>query len=242
METEKKLVFESDFYIKQIMKLWDEGEKWASWISEVTSKYSTGKRILDVPCGIGRISHFLVKKGFNVVGVDISEKMIKAAEENTQEATFKIGDMRYLEDIFKDEKFDITININNSLGYYEEEDDVKILNQLKKVSKSLVIINLDNRDYTIYNKPNEYYTYAPPYLVLSRETFDPTTSRLMVRRTYFMNDKEIGKIEYSQRLYSLHEVLSILKKAGLKPIEIVAGHSWKGFSIEDSEMTIISKV
>ncbi len=168
--------------------------------------------------------------------------MIKAAEENTQGATFKIGDMRYLEDIFKDEKFDITININNSLGYYEEEDDVKILNQLKKVSKSLVIINLDNRDYTIYNKPNEYYTYAPPYLVLSRETFDPTTSRLMVRRTYFMNDKEIGKIEYSQRLYSLHEVLSILKKAGLKPIEIVAGHSWKGFSIEDSEMTIISKV
>ncbi|BBG22758.1 class I SAM-dependent methyltransferase [Sulfuracidifex tepidarius] len=242
METEKKLVFESDFYIKQIMKLWDEGEKWASWISEVANKYNAGKKILDVPCGIGRISHFLSKKGFDVVGVDISEKMIKTASENTSKASFRIGDMRYLTNIFNEEKFDIAININNSLGYYNEEEDVRILEQLREVTKNLVIINLDNRDYTIYNKPSEYYTYAPPYLVLSKETFDPTTSRLIVKRTYFMDDKEVGKIEYSQRLYSLHEVLAIVKKAGLKPVEVVAGHSWKNFSIDDSEMTIISSV
>ncbi len=242
MEGEKKLVFESDFYIKQFMKLWDEGEKWASWISEVANKYNAGRKILDVPCGIGRISHFLSKKGFDVVGVDISEKMIRTASENTSKVSFKIGDMRYLKDLFNDEKFDIAININNSLGYYNEEEDVKILEQLREVTKNLVIINLDNRDYTIYNKPSEYYTYAPPYLVLSKEIFDPTTSRLVVKRTYFMDDKEVGKIEYSQRLYSLHEVLAILKKARLKPVEIVAGHSWKNFSIDDSEMTIISSI
>ncbi len=242
MEAEKKLVFESDFYIKQIMKLWDEGEKWASWIAEVSRKYGTGKKVLDVPCGIGRISHFLSEKGFDVIGVDISEKMIRAASESTRSATFKIGDMRSLKGIFQNKQFDITININNSLGYYDEEEDVKILQQLKDVTNGLVIINLDNRDYTIYNKPNEYYTYAPPYIVLSRETFDPATSRLMVNRTYFMDDKEVGKIEYSQRLYSLHEVLLILRRAGLKPVEILSGHSWKAFSIEDAEMTIISKV
>ncbi|BDB99159.1 class I SAM-dependent methyltransferase [Saccharolobus caldissimus] len=233
-------IFESDFYVREMIKVWDEGEKWANWIDEVVNKYKLDKKVLDVPCGIGRVSYFLAKKGYDVTGIDISEKMINIAKSNIQNGKFIVGDMRRLNEIIGNEKYDLVINIYNSLGYYSEEDDLKILESIRLSTKKLAVINLDNRDYIIYNKPSEYYTFIPPYLVYSKVEFEPETSRLKVYRKYYMDNKEVGEINYSQRLYSIHEVLTLLKKAGLKAIEVVSGYSWKRFSIMDPEMTIIA--
>ncbi|MEM0293893.1 MAG: class I SAM-dependent methyltransferase [Saccharolobus sp.] len=233
-------VFESDFYLREMTKVWDEGEKWASWIDEVVNKYKLDKKVLDVPCGIGRVSYFLVKRGYDVTGIDISEKMINMAKSNIQNGKFIVGDMRRLEEIIKGEKYDLVINIYNSLGYYTEEDDLKILESFRNAANKLIVINLDNRDYIIYNKPSEYYAFIPPYLVYSKFEFEQETSRLKIYRKYYINEKEVGEINYSQRLYSVHEILTLLKKAGLKIVEIVSGYSWKKFSIMDPEMTIIA--
>ncbi|AOL17036.1 SAM-dependent methyltransferase [Sulfolobus sp. A20] len=240
MSEEWLRVFESDLYIREMLKVWDEGERWANWIDEAVSKYKLGKKVLDVPCGVGRVAYFLSKKGYKVTGVDISEKMISMARNNISNGNFIVGDMRRLKDIIGDEKYDLVININNSLGYYTEEDDIKILESLRQSSNGLVIINLDNRDYIIYNKPSEYYMFIPPYLVYSKVDFDQETSRLNVYRKYYMDGKLVGEINYSQRLYSLHEALALLKKSGLKAIEILSGYSWKKFTIADPEMTIIA--
>lgn len=60
-------IFESDLYINEMLKLWEEGNKWAKWIDEVSRKYNVkGKKILDVPCGIGRVSYFLSKLGYEI--------------------------------------------------------------------------------------------------------------------------------------------------------------------------------
>ncbi|WP_338604022.1 class I SAM-dependent methyltransferase [Sulfolobus tengchongensis] len=233
-------VFESDFYVREMIKVWDEGEKWASWIDEVVNKFKLGKKILDVPCGVGRVAYFLAKRGYDVTGIDISERMIAMAKSNIQNGKFVVGDMRRLNEIVGNEKYDLVINIYNSLGYYTEEDDLKVLESLRNVTKKIVVINLDNRDYIIYNRPNEYYTFIPPYLVYSKVEFEQETSRLKIHRKYYMDNKEVGEISYAQRLYSIHEILALLKKAGLTPIEILSGYSWKKFSIMDPEMTIIA--
>ncbi|MEM4911827.1 MAG: SAM-dependent methyltransferase, partial [Metallosphaera sp.] len=47
-------IFESDFYISEMVKIWDEGNKWANWIKQLSQRYNLGKTVLDVPCGVGR--------------------------------------------------------------------------------------------------------------------------------------------------------------------------------------------
>ena len=237
-------IFESDLYINEMLKLWEEGSKWASWIDEVVRKYSVkGKKVLDVPCGIGRVSYFLSKLGYEITGVDISEKMVKKSKENVPNGVFIKGDMRKLTQVLRGETYDIIINIFNSLGYYEEEDDLKILREFRGVIKDngILIVNLDNRDFLIYNKPEIVHSYVPPYLVVDRNVFDPFTSRLQVTRSYIKDGKEVEKISFSQRFYSLHEIVQLMKKAGFEVVDVYSGYSWKKFEISDPQMTIIAK-
>ena len=236
-------IFESDFYINEMIKLWDEGEKWTKWLDDLAKRYNLERKVLDVPCGIGRVSYFLNKLGYEIVGVDISEKMIKMAKNNVPNGRFYRADMRYLKDVLNGEKFDLVINIFNSLGYYSEEDDLEILKSIKEATNKIAVINLDNRDYIIYNKPEVYYTYVHPYLVEDHNYFDPYTSRLKIRRTY-MNQKGeiIGSIEYTQRFYSLHEIANLVKKAGFKILDVVTAYSWKKFEVTDPQITIIAGI
>src|SRR5690349_22069810 len=59
-----------------------------------------GERILDVPCGTGRLSIPLAEAGFDVTGVDISLESLadarRAAEEKKLRARFEQSDMRDL--------------------------------------------------------------------------------------------------------------------------------------------------
>jgi SAM-dependent methyltransferase len=70
-----------------------------------------GTRVLDVGCGPGRHSHALVARGFEVVGVDISERFINLAQDSAPSGaavTFLRADARSLE--FQSE-FDAVISL-----------------------------------------------------------------------------------------------------------------------------------
>lgn len=63
-----------------------------------------GKKILDLGCGPGRDAKYLSKNGFNVVGIDLSEKFLEIAKKNSPKSTFKKMDLRKLE--FPENHFD----------------------------------------------------------------------------------------------------------------------------------------
>jgi ubiquinone/menaquinone biosynthesis C-methylase UbiE len=63
-----------------------------------------GKRVLDAGCGVGRDVEYLMEDGLEVVGVDISENMIKQAKKNVPKGKFKVMDFREMK--FKDSSFD----------------------------------------------------------------------------------------------------------------------------------------
>src|SRR5258706_16436078 len=60
-----------------------------------------GERILDLACGSGRHSLELVRRGFTVVGADISPDLIEIAKADAErgglEATFVLADLRELD-------------------------------------------------------------------------------------------------------------------------------------------------
>ena len=80
-------------------------------------------KILDVPCGYGRISNRWAKQGFNVVGIDINKVFIKITQKDAENKKLKI---KYLvRDVFSNssrDKYDVVINIFTSIGYFESEE------------------------------------------------------------------------------------------------------------------------
>ena len=54
-------------------------------------------KVLDVGCGAGKpVDNFLVDRGFEVIGIDISKKQIELAKQNISKANFEIKDMSKL--------------------------------------------------------------------------------------------------------------------------------------------------
>lgn len=67
------------------------------YLEKFVSLLKPGSKILDIGCGAGKpIDEYLVKKGFKVIGIDISEKQIELARQNVPSATFKIKDISSL--------------------------------------------------------------------------------------------------------------------------------------------------
>ena len=60
--------------------------------------------ILDVGCGSGRDAQVFISHGCRVIGIDLSEKMVKFAQNNVKDAEFQVMDLRQLS--FNDNYFD----------------------------------------------------------------------------------------------------------------------------------------
>jgi SAM-dependent methyltransferase len=74
-------------------------------------------RILDLACGKGRHAIYLNKKGFQVVGLDLSQKNVAFAKRfENDKLTFHVHDMRFP---WEKDQFDYTLNLFTSFGYFE---------------------------------------------------------------------------------------------------------------------------
>jgi SAM-dependent methyltransferase len=81
-------------------------------------------RVLDVPCGDGRIAGRLAARRCEVVGVDITERFLELGRERYPEVRFERRDMRELE--YEDE-FDAIVNWFTSWGYFDPETNDAVL-------------------------------------------------------------------------------------------------------------------
>ncbi|TFG14969.1 class I SAM-dependent methyltransferase [Candidatus Thorarchaeota archaeon] len=82
-----------------------DNEKFIRQLEQFSELLSHRGRVLDAGSGVGKpTSEYLAKKGFNVIGVDISGKMVEIARENVPGAEFYKKNMLTLD--FPDESFD----------------------------------------------------------------------------------------------------------------------------------------
>ena len=123
---------------------WSLDIKKQSWTEETkrqvdfliqTLKLTGDERILDLACGFGRHSLEFARRGFSVVGVDITkayvEDAILQAEKEQLPADFLHMDIREVS--FKEE-FDVVLNMaDGAIGYLEnEEENLKIFDVVAK--------------------------------------------------------------------------------------------------------------
>lgn len=142
--------FDSPYY-HTLYKYRDESEA-EGFIDTLLMKLQPppGARILDLACGRGRYSRHLAKKGYEVVGLDLSVQSIEYARQFEHEKlSFFTHDMRHP---FRTNYFDYIFNFFTSFGYFErEKDDLKTLENVALGLKKTGIFVLDffNTHYVI---------------------------------------------------------------------------------------------
>lgn len=90
-------------------------------------------RILDLGCGTGRLAGYMRAKGFEVVGVDLSENMLGIAKKNYPGIGFIRADMREVE--FGEGSFD-AVCLAYSIFHFEKPEARGILERANAFLKS----------------------------------------------------------------------------------------------------------
>ena len=111
-------------------------------------KLQVNSKCWDLCCVKGRHSIYLNKKGFNVIGTDLSEQSILEANKSANDRLeFYQHDMRKL---FRTNYFDVVFNVFTSFGYFEkQEDDLHVFDSVQKglKSKGLFVFDYLNSEY-----------------------------------------------------------------------------------------------
>src|SRR3989339_1878009 len=77
------------------------------YLDKVISYLVPGAKILDLGCGMGEpIAQYFIEQGFDLVGIDGSQKLITLAQKRFPSATWIVEDMRHVK---LSEKFDCII-------------------------------------------------------------------------------------------------------------------------------------
>ena len=97
-------------------------------------------KILDVCCGTGKQAFAFGKRGYSVIGIDLSEDMLKIAKRKNryENVRFMLADASNIP--FEDNYFDVSCI---SFGLHDMPHDIreKVLDEMKRVSKKIVIID-----------------------------------------------------------------------------------------------------
>ncbi len=200
-------------------------------------------KILDLACGHGRHANRLAELGFDVTGVDINHGFLRIAKKGAKQKGVKPQfikqDMRKIS--FKEE-FDRVILLFTSFGYFEDEENFRVLKNVARALKpgGLFCFDTFNRDAFLKNFLPYIVVEKGKDLMIDRISFDGTTGRVYNKRIIIRNGKR-KDAPFFVRLYNPTEIMDLLNKAGLTIHKIYADWESKPFTTDSRRMIIIAK-
>ena len=199
--------------------------------------------ILDLACGTGRHAAELAVRGYEVVGFDLSLAMLARAGDEAQERSAKLnlvqGDMR---EMTFEQQFDGVYCWNTSFGYFDEEKNAEVIARIYTALKSggQLLLDVMNRDYAVRHAPSLAWFEGDGCVCMDEMNIDFITSRMRVKRTMMLDDGRSREIEYSMRVYSLHELGRVLHDHRFKVTDVTGRIATPGvFFGSESSRTIV---
>jgi SAM-dependent methyltransferase len=183
-----------------------------------------GSRLLDAPCGHGRIARRLCAAGLEVTGVDLSDRYIAMAQAVPvgPGGSFSAvrGDLRQLP---VQGPFDAVVCWFTSFGYYDDDDCRRVLAEFHRVLRpgGKVLIETMHHDGVV-----RHFTEDPDATVVRRgedaqvdlSRFDPLTGRIVTKRTVY-RDGAVRHSSHFIRLPTPPEWREWLEAAGFGDVE-----------------------
>jgi ubiquinone/menaquinone biosynthesis C-methylase UbiE len=211
--------FFSDFYLRAYAddERREEAEAQALAAVRLTG-VADGGELLDVPCGFGRHSVPLARAGYRVTGVDRSATLLEEARRRTKGDRWpKLVKADYRELPFPDASFDAAVNLFTSLGYLGDEQDTRVLTEIRRVLRpgGRLVIETSHRDVIVLRwSDSDWRLMGEGRLLLEQRTFDPAAGIAQTTQTLIDGGGARESRSWSVRVYTATELLAMLARAG----------------------------
>src|SRR5882724_3635432 len=182
---------------------------------------SARARVLDVPCGNGRLSIELAHRGFQLTGVDFAGEFIDEARLKSSAGgalvDFHERDMRDLTWIGE---FDGAFCFGNSFGYLDDDENADFLAAVSRTLKPGARFILDAPAIAECLLPHfvEKRTFELGGITATIDNrYDHEQGRMFPSFTFVRNGVE-DKRSSSQRVYTYKELTDLLRSAGFETV------------------------
>ena len=204
-----------------------------------------GSKVLDIMCGFGRHAIALARRDIEVTAVDNLNDYITEINKVAKDHHLPIKPVKANIAVYKpDETFDLSICMGNSLNFFNEEQTIKILTNIAIALKpnGHLLINSWSLEEIVNLKGNnnaETQVGDLKFINESKQLTNP--SRIETKSTIITPKGETEMKIAIDYIFSISQIESMLKKAGLKLEKIYSIPGKKIFTAGDPRAYIISK-
>ena len=210
-------------------------------------------RLLDVPCGNGRISLELAKRGFRVTGVDISEEFIAEARSATDHppataggtdllprVEFILGDMRSIEG---QSIFDGAFCFGNSFGFMKHEEMEKFLSGVRRALRPgarFVVETAMAAESLLPDFEEQTSHEIADISVTIKERYIAEES--CVDSEYIFERNGTSETRKAKHwIYTVAEIKRMLERAGLEVVEIFGSLKFEPYKLGSNDLIVIAR-
>ncbi len=187
-------------------------EKWFLYLKEISALDTLkNKDILDLGCGTGLLSILFALEKSKVVGVDLSEDMLRIADQNAFNNRCRIIFMlKDMKNFYIDKKFDFIYSSCDSINYLQSLDDFEtLMKNVYKMLKDGAIFTFDiiNKDNLSLRDEFEIDDTTITFHRKIKENFLKTNIEFKNKDSFFLE-------EHIQYLYKPLEITKICENIG----------------------------
>ncbi|MFD1705473.1 class I SAM-dependent DNA methyltransferase [Siminovitchia sediminis] len=219
-------------------KLMEEApyDRWVRFLKENKDRWKApGVRVLDLGCGTGEMAILLMKEGFHVSGVDLSEDMLAVAAEKAENEGLILPlyhqDMSELEGL---PEYDIITIFCDSLNYLPTPEKVKKTFRAAHehlVSGGLLLFDVHSVYQMDQGFAHQTFTLNEDNVAYIWDAYpgeEPCSAEHAI--TFFVLDERTGQYQrmdelHKQRTYLLQDYQEWLMEAGFEILSVTADFS-----------------
>lgn len=200
-------------------------------------------KIMDLACGHGRHANQLAKRGHSVTGIDITDGFLEIAREDAKGLNVSVEyiceDMR---NISYSDEFDIVLLLFTSFGYFSDEGNKLVLQNIFKALKpgGYFCFDIHNRDVAVKNMRPYNVIEKEGNFQIDRSTIDSENGFWINRRVIIRNGVR-KDLPFFIRLYNPNEIRYLLSDAGFADISFYCDWDGNPISIKSGRMIIVAR-